>query len=470
MKKIKRTQERIKTGVANLDEMLNGGIPKRSLVIFGGNPGSGKTILSQQIGFYNASPDFPVVYFQTLSEPTLKTLNFASQFEYFDPEKVGSIVHFIDLGDLVRAKGIKQAVDIFTERIKKIKPGLVVIDSFKAFDDLATSKEELRKFSYEVAVKLMAWECTSLLLGEFVPEDINSSPLSSVVDGIIILSQEQESGENQRFIQVTKMRGTAHNRDRQPLAISDKGISVYAPQVTIKSEPKAGSKDASGKVLKTGITTFDELLVEGIPYGSTCLVSGPSGTGKSILCFEFLYRGAKEFHEKGIIFSFENTKDRLYATAKNMGWDLESVVKSGMLEIVIIPQLDIHVEEHLLLMQQMIQNSGAKRVVIDSMSVFFYKIVDPKIVRIKINQLATIVQNFGAVGFFISDVPYGTNKLSHFGVEETVVDGIILLSSNKVGSKRERSLEIYKLKNSSYASGDHKMEIGKCGIRLLPDI
>lgn len=467
MNSTKKPLERIKTGVKNLDEVLNGGIPKRSLVIFGGTPGAGKTILSQQIGFHNASENFPVIFFQTLSEPTAKTIGFASQFEYFDQEKVGKSVHFIDLGDLVRSQGIEQAVAQFTDSIKKIKPGMVIVDSFKAFDDLAKSSEEIRKFSYEVAVKLMAWECTSLLLGEFGPHEINSSPLSSVVDGIVILSQEEESGENQRFIQITKMRGTTHIRDRQPLAISEKGISIYAPQVSIKLDPKPTGIDTKETFLKTGIKSFDELLADGIPYGSSCLISGASGTGKSLMSLELLYRGAKELKEKGILFSFSDSKKGILSTAKKMGWDVEGEMKKGMIEIVHIPQLDIHVEEHLLLIQDMIKAFEAKRVVIDSISAFFYKVSDPKIVRGKMNQLSILVQNAGAVGFFITDVPYGSDKLSHFGVEETVVDGIILLSADRYEQKRERAIEIYKLKNSTYRSGRHILEVTNNGLRIV---
>src|SRR4051812_5515294 len=92
--------ERIETGVRNLDAILGGGFPKHSLVIFAGDPGAGKTILSHQIGFHNASPECRVIFFQTLSEPTVKTLTHSMQFNYFDSTKIGKSVHFVDLGDL----------------------------------------------------------------------------------------------------------------------------------------------------------------------------------------------------------------------------------------------------------------------------------------------------------------------------------------------------------------------------------
>ncbi len=79
----------------------------------------------------------------------------------------------------------------------------------------------------------MAWECTALLLGEFAPSDLASNPLFSIVDGIVLLSSREVSGEQQRFVQVVKMRGTDHSRDRHAMTIADQGIEVYAPRVTL---------------------------------------------------------------------------------------------------------------------------------------------------------------------------------------------------------------------------------------------
>src|SRR5439155_668750 len=175
---------------------------------------------------------------------------------------------------------------------------------------------------------------------------------------------------------------------------------------------------------------LDDLLGEGIPLGSTLLIAGVAGTGKTVLGLEFLYRGVSAA-EKGLDFSFEETEERLRATARGLGWDLDGEIDRGMVEIEFIPQPDIMVEAHLLMMRERVQALGARRVVVDSVSVFLHKVKDPQIAREKTFQLATIVQNAQAVGFFATDIPYGSSQLSRFGVEETVVDGVILLTSNE---------------------------------------
>lgn len=460
---------RIHTGVRNLDEVLHGGIPVGELTVFAGTPGAGKTTLAHQIIFKNATPKKPALIFQTLSEPTAKTLRYLGHFEFYDPKKLedGSVT-FIDLGEILRAKGLEQAVELLMTHVKKVKPTFVVIDSFKVFEDLALNREELRKFTYEVAVNLMAWECTAFLLGEFSTNDIETNPLFSIIDGIISLRIRKESGEHQRFIQVLKMRGTDHSRDEHSFAINAEGIEIYAPRVTIQRIP-GSDKMLTGNGpyrVQLGIPHLDKLLGEGVVSGSTFLISGVAGTGKTLLLLEFIYRGASEFGEKGVFFSFEETKERIIANGKGMGWDIDGQMKKGNIEIVFIPQPNIIVEKDLLMMKDYIEKMGAKRIAVDSSSVFVHKITEPQIVREKMFQLATLVQRSQGVGFFASDIPYGSNKISRFGVEETVVDGIILLtaSSNDKTLRRDRFLEIYKLRNTAHANGRFKIDIGNNGI------
>jgi circadian clock protein KaiC len=467
--KAPKRNDRIPTGVRNLDEVLHGGIPTGELTVLAGTPGAGKTTLAEQIIFKNASPDKPALIFQTLSEPTAKMLRYLKQFSFYDPKKLedGSI-NFIDLGDILRAKGLEQAIALLMEHIKKIRPAFVVIDSFKVFEDLANNREDLRKFSYEVAVNLMAWECTSFFLGEFSAEDIATNPLFSIIDGIITLNIRLVSGEHQRFIQVVKMRGTDHSRDEHSFAINDFGIEIYAPRVTIQRKPGADRMmPGNGPYrAKIGIDKMDELLGEGISYGSSCLISGVAGTGKTLLLLEFIYRGAKLYGEKGIFFSFEETPERIIANANGMGWKLEEEIAKGNIEIVFIPQPDILVEKHLLMMKDRIEKLGAKRIAVDSASVFVHKITDPQIVREKMFQLATLVQMAQGIGFFATDIPYGSNRISRFGVEETVVDGIILLtaSNNESTLQRQRYIEIYKLRNTAHSSGRHELLISDNGL------
>lgn len=455
--------ERLETGVRNLDAMFHGGLPAGSVIVLAGPPGVGKTVLAQQICFHNASRNRRVLYFHTLSEPTAKTLRYMSQFEFFEPDRLDAELEFVDLGVMLRAKGLEETSKLVMAEIKRVEPAIVVIDSFKAFDDLARSREELRKFGYEMAVNLMAWESTAFLLGEYAAEELETNPLFSIVDGIIALSYREQSGEQQRFIQPIKMRGTDHSRDAHPFRIARSGIEVFAPRVTIER----GSAAPVQPRCRPGISKLDELLGDGIPRGSSLLVAGVAGTGKTLLLLEFIYRGAL-LGEKGILFSFEETRERLLATARGLGWSLDREIERGNVEVVFIPQPEILVEAHLLMMKERIEGMGARRVAIDSVSVFLHKVGDAQIAREKTFQLCSVIQNAQAVGFFATDIPYGSNQISRFGVEETVVDGVILLSSVREGLERQRYVEIYKLRNTGHLDGRHNLTISRGGIEIFP--
>src|SRR3954471_9884386 len=197
---------RIPTGIPNLDLVLNGGLPAGSVTILSGPPGSGKTILTQQLTFHNASLQRRTLFFSTLSEPTAKSLRYLRQFSFFEPRQLGEGVFFVDLGVMLRSKGLEASTALIMEHVRKVKPDIVVIDSFKVFDDLAGSPEDLRKFGYEIAVNLMAWEATALLLGEYGPADYEGNPFFSIVDGCVVLSQRESQGEQQRFLKIVKMR------------------------------------------------------------------------------------------------------------------------------------------------------------------------------------------------------------------------------------------------------------------------
>src|SRR5687768_13272414 len=115
MTKKKAGLARIESGVRNLDALFHGGLPQGSVMVVGGPPGAGKTILTQQICFHNASRKRRVVYFNTLSEPTAKTLRYLSQFSFFDAEKMGDAMQFVDLGAILRVNGLEDAAALIMD-------------------------------------------------------------------------------------------------------------------------------------------------------------------------------------------------------------------------------------------------------------------------------------------------------------------------------------------------------------------
>ena len=139
--------ERMTTGVAALDDILEGGIPRFSIVFVAGLPGSGKTVLCEQALFANAARAQSVLYLSTLSEPVLKMLRYSRRFSWFNPALLGNAVIYGDLGGALRKDGAAGFLRELDQLIEKHRPELVVIDSFKVLRDEFDDDRAFRRFA-----------------------------------------------------------------------------------------------------------------------------------------------------------------------------------------------------------------------------------------------------------------------------------------------------------------------------------
>ena len=161
------------THVPGLDVVLNGGLEPGAVVVVAGVPGTGKTILAQQICFANATAEHKSVYYTTMTEPHTKLVRHLEQFTFFDPEALGRSVEHIHLGDLLR-RGRKEGIDAMVAEIlaKTLdeEPAIVVIDSAKMLRDFA-SERHLRSALYDLTGRFSATGTVLLLLGEYTPRE-----------------------------------------------------------------------------------------------------------------------------------------------------------------------------------------------------------------------------------------------------------------------------------------------------------
>jgi len=457
----------IKTGIINLDTILGGGLPAYSLNVLAGPPGVGKTILAQQILFSvaRANPAAKVIYMSTLSEPVVKVMRFVRQFDFYDQEIFEQQLIYRDLGALLSRKPLNEVTEVVPAAVEEADATVLVLDSFKAIRDLTADVTEFRRFCYELSINLASAQCTTILVGEYEEEETATGLEFAMSDGIIFLSLQSEHGEDQRYLQVKKLRGQNPFLTRFPFTISQQGIRVFNPSFAIRRrEPVV---EVENRVMPTGVPGLDELLQGGIPMGRTVIVSGVSGTGKTTAALQFLVTGALR-GERGILFSVEESADRLRYIAASFGWDLAALEAQGLLRIIYVPQTDISLDRDLEEMSNQLEAFRPQRFVVDSFSVFLYRVEDAATQREKTYLLSTLVQRLGAVGILISDVPADQpGRVSRFGVEETVADGTIVLSSEMVNLQRRRYLEIIKMRAANHVTGRHRMEISDRGLHVF---
>jgi circadian clock protein KaiC len=194
--------DRLQSGHAPLDDVLGGGLPANAISLIMGRPGTGKTILAQQYAFRNAQPGRPVVYFSTVSEPLEKIARFGQSLAFFDTAAIGTSVFYEDLGAVLSQGGLTEVAEQLGRTVRERRPGLIVVDSFKALQAFAADYGEFRRFLHELAGRLGAFPAASLWVGEYEDAEIAAMAEFAVADAILSLTSERVGQREARFLQV----------------------------------------------------------------------------------------------------------------------------------------------------------------------------------------------------------------------------------------------------------------------------
>lgn len=355
------------TGVPGLDTLLGGGLSEFSFNVIAGAPGSGKTTLGHQIMFALASPTNKALFFTVLGEPPLKMLRFQQQYTFFDADKVGSCIRYVNLAEDLRTGDFTGVLERIMKEVKAFSPGLVFVDSFRSVIQMAKNGNEgvadLQHFIQELGTRMTSWQATTFLIGEYVNAEAEANPVMTVADGLFSLTHAEVQNSVVRKIRVVKMRGQAHLSGKHTFRITGDGLRVY-PRVLPPFEDERWSDGAAHDTaprIATGVEQLDEMLHGGLPQGHAVLVVGPSGSGKTILGAAFLTQGVL-LGERGVIACFEKGNARLRDVA------LVKMVQSGSVSVIENRSLDLSIEEVLADLADEIARTGAKRVLIDSLS------------------------------------------------------------------------------------------------------
>jgi len=365
-KPAKVTIRKLPTGIRGLDDILGGGIPEFSFNIIGGAPGCGKTTMAHQIIFANATSEKPALYFTVLGEPVLKMLRYQQQFSFFDESKLNKDIRFINLSDLALEKGLNAVLEEIIKQVTTFDPRIVVLDSFRTLARQVTSDAadvEVQAFVHRLAQFLTSWQATTILLGEYVEEEIRDNSLFTMVDGIFWLSQVTERNSVVRKLQIVKLRGQATVPGLHTVRIGNFGLQAFSRTLGLISTK---TKSAHRRQLSIGVPELDKMMGGGILEGDSLLIAGPSGTGKSALATQFIAEGIRR-GEPGIMAVFEERPDGYKQRAGTFGLHLKAAEEKGTLETLYLRPLDLSVDETMQEILDAIKRVGAKRLVIDSL-------------------------------------------------------------------------------------------------------
>src|SRR5215213_2281251 len=458
------TIERMSSGNREADYILGGGFPANSINIVMGHPGSGKTIFAEQLIFHNATGDRPILYFTTLSEPLAKVVRYLQGFSFFDENKLGTQVIYEDVGPQLAKEGATALIPLLQDAIRTLSPKIIVIDSFKAVHDLAPTVAERRRMVYEMTALLSAYGTTAFLLGEYTEDDILEYPEFAVADAIVELSRRRLGNRDERFFTVYKLRGSRYLEGAHAFRITGSGLDVY-PRLVSPRMPE-GYEPASER-LSTGVAGLDAMLDGGIWRGTTTLLAGPSGAGKTTIGLQFALEGARQ-GEPTLYMNFQENPTQLMRTIRGLGVDLEQAQSQG-LELVYASPVELQIDSIIVDMFRRIQQRGVRRLVIDALGDLASAATDPQRLH---DYLYALVQHF-AVSTITSVLNFETsgNTLSTSGLGmqnpmSYLSDNVLLLTVQ--GDERtRRMLRVLKTRGSAHDTRVREVEISAGGLCVL---
>ncbi|HJT37492.1 MAG TPA: ATPase domain-containing protein [Actinomycetota bacterium] len=450
--------ERVGTGNPQLDRILGGGIPVGSLLVLAGAPGTGKTILAQQVCFSNGTSDNRAIYYTTLSEPHSKMVRHLDGFDFFDRSKLGVTVELNHLSTLAKEGDLATAVSEVVRHSFDVSPSVVVIDSTKALHEAMERAEHFRSIVYDLASRIAHTNSVLIFVGEYSLTDVAEAPEFAVADAIVYMANESEGVLDQRSLRVLKLRGSDYLSGTHSFTIDKTGIAVYPRQeVNVARDVPVGAARVS-----TGVPGLDEMIAGGIPETSVTLIAGPSGGGKTVVGMHFIADGLSR-GEKGVYVSLQESEGQLVAKAQSFGWNFKRAVESGDLVVRHFDPVELNLDR---VATEIIAlaDSGARRLVIDSMGELEHAAHGAA--RFP-DYLWALMSGLRARGM---TVLVTSETAAFFGPAfelarglSFVVDNVILLRYTELESEIRRALTVVKMRESDHVKSLVEFEIGEKG-------
>lgn len=463
--------EKLITGISGFDAISNGGLPKGRTTLLAGSSGSAKTVLACQFlvaGIENNDENGVFVTFEeTPSEIRRNMLGFGWDIERLEAQDKWA---FVDASpepgmDIV----ITDNYDLgaLTARveyaIQKTGAKRAVLDSvgtvFSQFSDSAVVRRELFRISH--ALKQM--NITALLTTERTEEYGAVSRFGVeefVSDNVIILRNVLEEESRRRTLEVLKFRGTTHQKGEFPFSvISNVGV-VVIPLSAMEM------KQSSSEIRVTsGNKTLDEMCGGGFFRDSVILVSGATGTGKTLMVTQFVGGGAGH-GEKSLLFAFEESREQLFRNAKAWGRDFEEMERKGLLKVVCKYPEAAGLEDHLIKMRSQLEQFKPDRVVVDSFSAL-ERVSTLKGFREFVIGLTSFIKHKEITGLVTATTSslLGGTSITEAHIS-TITDSIILLRYVEMLGEMRRGLTVLKMRGSMHTKDIREFNIDQEGMHI----
>ena len=464
---ISRDEARCPSGITGLDDILGGGLPANCFYLVQGNPGSGKTTLALQFLLEGVRAGESVFYI-TLSETQAELLKVARSHDWsldsipllelsaieslLRPEARTTVFHPSEVE-------LSKITSLLVEHIAKFKPARVVFDSLSEFRLIAETPLRYRRQLLSLKQEFTKYGTTVLLLDDKMgnPGMIGDPHVLSLTHGVIEMEQlSPDYGRSRRRMRVTKMRGVQFSEGYHDYTIVKGGLQIF-PRL-IAGEHRVPYRRES---ISSGIAGLDQLLGGGMDRGTTTLILGPAGSGKSTIAVQYAVQMAGN-DEPAAIFAFDETLEILTNRAQSLGLPFKEHLESGKLQARQIDPAEISPGEFVWSVRQCVE-AGCKLIVIDSLNGYLNAMPGEKYLTNQLHELTTYLNQQGVVTILVMAQHGSVSALEAPADLSYLCDTVINMRYFEAAGEVRQSIAVTKKRSGNHERSIREFMIGRDG-------
>jgi circadian clock protein KaiC len=470
----------VKTGVEGLDAILLGGIPKTNVIMVQGAAGTGKSLLGMEfiyrgITLYN-EPGLIVVFEATPDKLVRDTAAFGWNFAELEQQNKLKIVF---TSPQVLEVELRSPDSLLLETAAEIGAQRIFIDGIGLLrpilnNPLPVSEAiSFRELLQQLLEGLNRENLTGMFSQEMSTNRDSQNTLEMaafLTDTLIELTHDRASRLGHRGLEVVKSRGQNFVSGKHTLRITGgKGIEVFrrvqAPFERVLPQPTSIAKRSV-----IGVQALDDLIGGGIYDGSTTMVVGVSGVGKTVLGTQLLHEGAVKEEKRGLLVSLDEHPAQIIRNAETLGIDLQAQIDAGRLHILYESPQELEIDAHYAKLTRTIEENDIQRLLIDGVTSYSTALEDQRSYRDFFHALVAFSKGRLMTTFFNYENPelFGLSTYMPEFPVSSIVDNIIVLSLVELGNTLHRSIAVVKARGCKHEFDTREFTIGKGGMTLVP--
>ncbi len=461
------------TGIVGLDAILGGGFPKDHVYLIQGDPGAGKTTLSLQFLLEGVKAGEKGLYI-TLSE-TKRELHAVARSHGWDLSGVEINEHLVREETLSEEEDttifhpseieLGQTVSRILEEVERVKPQRVVLDSLSEIRLLSQSNLRYRKQILALKQYFTNRGATVLFLDDKTAEG-NDLQLHSVPHGVILLERRAPLyGAPRRRLEIIKLRGVNFRGGYHDFTIRRGGIELYPRLIAARDRGDGGDG-----LLASGIAEIDALLGGGLDLGSSTLIMGPAGVGKSTLATQYAVAAA-ERGERSALFIFDESRRSLLKRSTAVGMDMTKSLQSDLITVQQVDPAELAPGEFADLVRIAVERDQAKVLIIDSLNGYLNAMPEERFLTLHLHEMLTFLGDHGVATILVMAQHglIGSNMVSSVDVSY-LADCVVLLRYYEAEGELHKAISVMKKRSGSHEKAIREFSMDAGGLSVGPPL